>query len=154
MSEIHITRFQPAAPGRDKTTSVPAVEDTSSALHTDTSADQRGSGSSSGSSSGSAQQRREQAPQTSGQRTSDTVDAAADNDAEKLEQAVSKLNQYVQSVKRDIYFDLDPLSGEPSVTVLDRESRQVLRQFDSREALELASKVDTDEPISLFKTRV
>lgn len=147
MSEIHITRFQPAAPGRDKTTSVPAVEDTSSALHTDTSADQRGSGSS----SGSAQQRREQAPQTSAQRTSET---AAGSDAAKLEQAVSKLNQYVQSVKRDIYFDLDPLSGEPSVTVLDRESRQVLRQFDSREALELASKVDTDEPISLFKTRV
>ena len=147
MSEIHITRFQPAAPGRDKTTSVPAVENTSGALHTDTSADQRGSGSS----SGSAQQRREQAPQTSAQRTSET---AAGSDAAKLEQAVSKLNQYVQSVKRDIYFDLDPLSGEPSVTVLDRESRQVLRQFDSREALELASKVDTDEPISLFKTRV
>jgi len=60
----------------------------------------------------------------------------------------------VQTVKRDIVFDIDPLSQEPSVTVVDRESRKILRHFDSKEALELAKQIDTEEPISLFKTQV
>ena len=60
----------------------------------------------------------------------------------------------MQTVKRDLVFDIDPLSLEPSVTVVDRESRKVLRQFDSKEALEMARKLESEEPISLFKTQV
>lgn len=160
MSEISITRFQPAAISRDSSTSVQAVDELSGAPKSDSSTDQKGSRQDS--KQGSRQDTK-QAPGKSPYSSQDASSAtsgeqarASSSDAgeSELEQAVSKLNEYVQTVQRDIYFDLDPLSGEPSVTVLDRESRQVLRQFDSREALELASKVDTDEPISLFKTRV
>lgn len=154
MSEISITRFQPAAISRDSSTSVQAVDELSGAPKSDSSTDQKGSRRESDQPSHKSpyqQAQQDTAAATSGDKTpSDSSDA----EANKLERAISKLNNYVQTVQRDIYFDLDPLSGEPSVTVLDRESRQVLRQFDSQEALELASKVDTDEPISLFKTRV
>lgn len=154
MSEISITRFQPAAISRDSSTSAQAVDELSGVPKSDSSTDQKGS-----------ERERDQSSQKSPyQQPHKDISAAAssgreavdspDLEANKLEQAVSKLNEYVQTVQRDIYFDLDPLSGEPSVTVLDRGSRQVLRQFDSHEALELASKVDTDEPISLFKTQV
>jgi flagellar protein FlaG len=70
------------------------------------------------------------------------------------EEAVSRLNDYVQNVKRDLVFDFDPDSGEPSVTVLDRESQRVLRQIDSKEALELARRLDEEESLSLFRTQV
>lgn len=152
MSEISITRFQPAAISRDSSTSVQAVDELSGAPKSDSSTDQKKSGQERDQSSQKSPY--QQAQQDMSAASSD--DAASVNAAEanKLEQAVSKLNEYVQTVQRDIYFDLDPLSGEPSVTVLDRESRQVLRQFDSQEALELAGKVDSDEPISLFKTQV
>lgn len=70
------------------------------------------------------------------------------------EEAVSRLNDYVQNVKRDLVFDFDPDSGEPSVTVLDRESQRVLRQIDSKEVLELARKLDEEESLSLFRTQV
>ncbi|MDP2286429.1 MAG: flagellar protein FlaG, partial [Pseudohongiella sp.] len=82
----------------------------------------------------------------------DGVVTAANN--RSTERAVSRLNEYVQSVKRDIIFDFDPDSGEPSVTVVDRESRKVLRQFDSIEAQELARKLESQEPITLFKAQV
>lgn len=163
MSEISITRFQPAAIGRDKATSVKAVDELSVASDTDSSTDQRGAGTGKDKDRHGADKSPYQGqPQSTTSQNSTAqpfADGAGTNSAlltpeARLEQAVSKLNRYVQTVQRDIYFDLDPLSGEPSVTVLDRESRQVLRQFQSSEALELASKVDSDEPITLFKTKV
>ncbi len=131
MSEISITRFQPALVTREKVNSVGSVENDLEAKpdHQET-------------------PQRDNQPQPHGE----TANREA-SDAD-LEQAVLRLNDYVQSVKRDIIFDFDPDSGEPSVTVVDRESRKVLRQFDSKEALELAQKLDKQEPISLFKTQV
>lgn len=149
MSEISITRFQPALVTREKVNSVEAVENDLD-----------------GSAGGQDQQQQrqdaqsERPPQDSSTkpastprttRPSQSVDA---NSEELLEQAVSRLNKYVQTVKRDLIFDIDPESQEPSVTVVDRESRQVLRHFNSEEALELAKKLESQEPISLFKTQV
>jgi flagellar protein FlaG len=149
VSEISITRFQPAVVTRGKVNSVEAVENDLE-----------------GNSERQDQQQRqdaqsEQPPevkrpkQTTASGNRHVGEAAGSEvDEEILEQAVSRLNAYVQTVKRDLIFDIDPESQEPSVTVLDRESRQVLRQFNSKEALELAKKLESQEPISLFKTQV
>ncbi|ALO46645.1 flagellar protein FlaG [Pseudohongiella spirulinae] len=158
MSEISITRFQPAPVTRGKVNSVESVENDLDAnpkrrnpqedVHKDS--QHKGSGN-------KQQQRQESQP---AQRFTSATPGAKSMLSEppledgELEQAVSRLNEYVQTVKRDLIFDIDPENQEPSVTVVDRESRKVLRQFDSKEALELAKKLESQEPISLFKTQV
>lgn len=152
MSEISITRFQPALVAREKVNSVQAI-DTEDGLEQaenplENKRDQQ-----------QLSKRNKQAQDgsgDSGQSDLDTDQASAAQAAKDsfTENAVSRLNEYVQSVKRDIIFDFDPDSGEPSVTVVDRESRKVLRQFDSEEAQELARKLESQEPISLFKAQV
>ena len=161
MSEISITRFQPAVVAREKVNSVQAVENEVGAEHAENSPDDQGSNKQ----GSSKQDSNKQDSNKEGSRkdgsdkqdpdkgTAATVDDNASAE-EILEQAVTKLNRYVQTVKRDIVFDIDPLSQEPSVTVVDRESRKILRHFDSKEELELAKQIDTEEPISLFKTQV
>jgi len=72
----------------------------------------------------------------------------------QLEAAVARLNDYVQTVQRDIIFGIDSGTSEPSVTVVDRKSRKMVRQFGGKEALEMARKIDAQEPLSLFKAQV
>ncbi|MDX1489666.1 MAG: flagellar protein FlaG [Pseudohongiellaceae bacterium] len=75
-------------------------------------------------------------------------------DEKELEVAVARLNDYVQTVQRDIIFGIDPGAAEPAVTVVDRKSRKLVRQFGGQEALELAKKVEAQEPLNLFKAQV
>jgi len=154
VSEISITRFQPAPAVRGKVNSVEATDndlDANQSEHLPQKQHHEG---------GRDQQGSNTAPATaednsrSDKPSKSAASATSPADEELLEQAVSRLNTYIQSVKRDLLFDIDPLSQEPMVTVVDRESRKVLRQFDGKEALEMARKVDSEEPISLFKTRV
>jgi flagellar protein FlaG len=165
VSEISITRFQPALVARDKVKSVESVDNDLDANPSHNPLQDKYDDESSG-----HQKRQQESPagqqhntpgdsgNRSGNRQARTKEpSAADEplaDDEALERAVTRLNEYVQTVKRDLIFDIDAESLEPSVTVVDRESRQVLRQFDSQEALELARKLDSEESISLFKTQV
>jgi flagellar protein FlaG len=71
----------------------------------------------------------------------DAVSAAEKNqakDSEKLGTAVSKLNDFVQNIQRDLQFSIDKESGEMVVKVIDAKSQQVIRQIPSEEALRLA----------------
>lgn len=57
-----------------------------------------------------------------------------------LEQAVSDINEYVQTVNRELQFRVDealPL-GRSVVTVIDADTEETIREFPSEEALELA----------------
>jgi len=152
VSEISITRFQPALVAREKINSVQAI-DTENGLEQaenppEHKQDQQQSA-----------KHKTQSESESGSGLKKVTDVDKDSEVSATKDsstahAVSRLNEYVQSVKRDIIFDFDPDSGEPSVTVVDRESRKVLRQFDSVEAQELARKLESQEPISLFKAQV
>lgn len=160
MSEISITRFQPALVTREKVNSVQAVDTDASLEHTQNpleNKDQEQQGKKQGAGKQSSARKKPVPLKNNSyvkiaESEKELVDSDPDDDS--MEHAISRLNDYVQSVKRDIIFDFDPASGEPSVTVVDRESRKVLRQFDSKEALELVRKLDKQEPISLFKTQV
>jgi flagellar protein FlaG len=156
VSEISITRFQPALATKGKVSSVEAVEND---LDANTSQNPLTGKEQGDSSSGKEQQpgkksasRGKVSSGTDAGEPSHPVQSEIDNKI--LEQAVSRLNEYVQTVKRDLIFDIDPLGHEPCVTVVDRESRKVLRQFDSKEALEMVRRLESEEPISLFKTQV
>lgn len=72
---------------------------------------------------------------------------------EQLESAVSQLNDYVQSVQRDLHFKLDSDSGETVVTVVDRTSDEVVRQIPDEVVLRLARNLDQDEPVQLFNAK-
>lgn len=55
-----------------------------------------------------------------------------------VEKAIAHLNDYVQSVQRDLEFSLDEGSGETVVRVIDRTTQKVVRQIPSDVALKLA----------------
>ncbi len=73
---------------------------------------------------------------------------------EEVKEAVTKLNDYVQSIQRDLQFSLDRDSGRTVVTVTDRNTKEVVRQIPDELALKLARNLQQDEPLSLFNVKV
>ena len=61
--------------------------------------------------------------------------------AEKLHVAVGQINDYVQNLQRNLQFTVDEVTGKDVVTVIDSESKEVIRQLPSEEALELARRL-------------
>ena len=60
-------------------------------------------------------------------------------DQAKLQEAVNQINDYVQSVQRDLSFSLDGESGRTVIRVIDSGSGELIRQIPSEEVLALAS---------------
>jgi len=69
-------------------------------------------------------------------RTATEQGAAVDRD--RLQSAVSDMQDFVQSVRRDINFQLDDTSGRVVINVTEATSGDVIRQIPSEEALRLA----------------
>lgn len=85
--------------------------------------------------------------------TTEIVKEAANNNEavqENLEQAVSRLNDYVQSSKRELQFSMDESTGRSVITVIDSTTSEVIRQLPDEVALDLARKLNDEEPIRLF----
>jgi flagellar protein FlaG len=57
---------------------------------------------------------------------------------EHVQKAIAHLNAYVQSIQRDLQFFVDEGSGRSIVQVIDRSTREVVRQIPSDVALRLA----------------
>ena len=55
-----------------------------------------------------------------------------------VKEAVSRLNNYVQNLRRDLQFRVDENSDRVIVTVVDSESGEVIRQIPSEEVLAVA----------------
>lgn len=85
---------------------------------------------------------------------SERANAEAQQLASSVEDAVANLNEYVQSVQRDLQFRLDDQSGKTVITVLDRSTDEVVRQIPDDVAIRLARNLQQDEPINLFNTKV
>lgn len=66
------------------------------------------------------------------------VEQSAEIDREQLQAAVSDIQDFVQSVRRDINFNLDDTSGRVVINVTEATSGDVIRQIPSEEALRLA----------------
>lgn len=73
---------------------------------------------------------------------------------EALDDAVSQLNDFVQSVQRDLQFEVDNDLGQTIVRVVDQETQEVIRQIPDEVALRLAEKLQQDEPLTLFNIKV
>lgn len=68
----------------------------------------------------------------------------------QVEDAVSTIQGFVQSVRRNLDFQLDDSTGRVVVKVTDSESGDVIRQIPSEEALKLAESLEEVRSL-LFK---
>jgi flagellar protein FlaG len=57
----------------------------------------------------------------------------------ELRDAVSQINEFVQTVQRDLSFSMDEASGHTIIKVIDSESGKLVRQIPSEEVLALAT---------------
>lgn len=72
-----------------------------------------------------------------------------------LDQAVDKLNDFVQNLQRDLQFSVDEKSGEMVVKVIDTTSQKVIRQIPSEDALKLARSLmeqKDDGKLTIFRS--
>lgn len=80
--------------------------------------------------------------------------AEAERLRDELTTAVAQLNDYIQSVQRDLQFTLDEGSGQSVITVVDRNSAEIIRQLPAELTLDLARKLNNQEPLFLFSAQV
>lgn len=68
---------------------------------------------------------------------------AADNEQDpgKLTQVAAELSDMMSMMRKGLAFKVDENSGQAVVTVLDRDTGDVIRQMPSEEALKLAEKL-------------
>ena len=71
-----------------------------------------------------------------------------------MQEAISRINEYVQQSERTLDFQLDESSGETIIRVYDKQSEELIRQIPSELALELAQKLNDEEPSLLFSAQV
>ncbi len=60
-------------------------------------------------------------------------------DSAEISKAVTEINEIVQSIQRDLSFNLDEDSGKTVIRVVDTESGELIRQIPSEEVLAIAS---------------
>jgi len=63
---------------------------------------------------------------------------------QSLDSAVKQLNSYVQSINRNLEFNIDKDNGRTVVKVIDAETDELIRQIPNEEALEIAKNLDND----------
>lgn len=96
----------------------------------------------------------EMAQQVSGKDMPLNATQTAEAKSVEVKEAVSKLNEYVQKTQRDLDFRLDEESGKTVIRVYDRHSEQLVRQIPNEAALEMAKKLNSEEPTLLFSAQV
>jgi flagellar protein FlaG len=62
-------------------------------------------------------------------------------DLKTVESAVEGLNQYAQSIRRDLAFSLQGEPGQVVVEVTDSETGELIRKIPSEEALKLSERI-------------
>ncbi len=77
----------------------------------------------------------------------------APGQAAELQNAVSNLNDYVQSLRREIQFSIDEGSGQTVVQVTDPGTGEMIRQIPSEEVLAIARSLEHPQGL-LLNTRV
>jgi flagellar protein FlaG len=82
------------------------------------------------------------------------VEKIAEVTNEQVRNAVSKLNDYVQSMERTLDFQMDEDSGKTVIRVFDKSSSELIRQIPNELALELAQNLNDEEPSLLFSAQV
>jgi len=78
------------------------------------------------------------------------AEAKNTKNSNNLKKAVSQLNDHVQTMQRALLFSVDKGSGTVVVKIIDTESKQVIRQIPTEEALRMAQDLTTKENKAAF----
>ncbi len=70
--------------------------------------------------------------------------------AVEIEQAVTEINEYVQSIQRDLHFSVDEDSGITVIRVRDKESGELIRQIPEDIFLSLAQNLKENQTLHLL----
>ena len=70
----------------------------------------------------------------------------------QVERVVSQMNEFVQTLNRDLQFTIDQDSGQTIIKVLDSETKEVIRQIPREELLEIANHLNEGAGV-LLKVR-
>jgi len=75
---------------------------------------------------------------------------------ESLQIAVAQINEHMQNVERTLQFTIDESSGKDVVTVLDKKTEEIIRQFPSEEVLVIARQIaeNRDNTVNLMSIEV
>lgn len=73
---------------------------------------------------------------------------------DEVREAVVRLNEYVQSIQRDLTFEYDETADTTVIKVMDRHTGEMIRQIPDELALKLARNLHQDEPLTLFNAKV
>lgn len=79
-----------------------------------------------------------------------TASPAEEQERQPVEEAISSIKQFAQSIQRNLDFALDDSSGRVVVKVTDAVSGDVIRQIPSEDALRLAESLEEARSL-LFK---
>lgn len=90
----------------------------------------------------------------SGKELPPVAENRAEVSSDKVREAVSRINEYVQQSERTLDFKLDESSGQTVISVYDKASEELIRQIPGELALELAQKLNDEEPSLLFSAQV
>ena len=74
----------------------------------------------------------------------------AEMKSDHLENVVRDLNQHILQVQRELQFSVDKDSGRTVITVMDKETQEVIRQIPGEEALHFARKFHEEGDLELF----
>jgi flagellar protein FlaG len=74
-------------------------------------------------------------------------------DPAKLQEAVSKLNDYVQNIQRTLSFSVDKDTGRTIVKVYDSETNELIRQIPPEETVKLAQSIEQQTANLFVKER-
>ncbi len=79
----------------------------------------------------------------------DVQETSQQQPTENVQKAVAQINDYVQSIQRDLQFSVDEDLEKTVVKVLDRDSGELIRQIPEEVFLELARKLNEDGELRL-----
>ena len=88
--------------------------------------------------------------------TASTVKSDEVSQHESLQSAVAQINEHMQNMERTLQFTIDEDSGKDVVTVLDKKTEEIIRQFPSEEVLVIARQIaeNRDSTVSFMSIEV
>ena len=99
---------------------------------------------------------------TTGSSAARPVTAAADSKAggkddaqselKEVKQAVSEINKAMQFMSRELEFSVDTDSDRTIVKVIDQQTREVIRQMPTKEALEIGKALEKAQGLLIKQT--
>ena len=72
---------------------------------------------------------------------------------EQLQAAVSKLNDYVQNLRRTLSFSIEESTGRTVIKVYDAETDELIRQIPPEETIKLAEQISEQTKSLLIQER-